>query len=167
MVALDTSVEGEDGTMKREGVANWAKAIAGYVVVFPAFDALAVFPLCTISLGEILLDASSSNEESKKNLASWKKRLAFRLVGCVPQIVGAAFVSDLSVIANYAGLFTILSYSVCPALLAIYSKRSMMEVGLSPKTHYETLFSSDRVAWSICGIAIAVVLFVIISSALS
>ena len=159
-------VEGEDGTMKREGVANWAKAIAGYVVVFPAFDALAVFPLCTISLGEILLDASSSNEESQ-NLASWKKRLAFRLVGCVPQTVGAAFVSDLSVIANYAGLFTILSYSVCPALLAIYSKRSMKEVGLSPKTHYETLFSSDRVAWSICGFAIAAVLFVIISSALS
>ena len=160
------SVEGEDGTMKREGVANWAKANAGYVVVFPALDALAVFPLCTISLGEILLDASSSDEEAK-NLTSWKKRLAFRLVGCVPQIVGAAFVSSLSVIANYAGIFTILSYSVCPALLAIYSKRSMMEVGLSPKTHYETLFSSDPVAWSICGIAIAVVLFVIISSALS
>ena len=160
------SVEGEDGTMKREGVANWAKAIAGYVVVFPALDALAVFPLCTISLGEILLEASSSDEEAK-NPTSWKKRLAFRLVGCVPQIVGAAFVSNLSVIANYAGLFTILSYSVCPALLAIYSKRSMMEVGLSPKTHYETLFSSDPVAWSICGIAIAVVLFVIISSALS
>jgi len=164
-------VEGVDGTTKREGVTAWAKTIGGYVVLFPALDALAVFPLCTISLGEILQDAwqgegnASSDEKLKK--FGWKERLPFRLVGCVPQIIGAAFVSDLSVIANYAGLFTILSYSVCPALLAIYSKRSMKEVGLSPKTHYETLFSSDRIAWSICIIAIAAVLFVIISSALA
>ena len=164
-------VEGEDGTMRREGVAKWAKAIAGYIVVFPALDALAVFPLCTISLGEILQDAwegeRGGNEKADDDKSGWKKRLPFRLVGCVPQIVGAAFVSDLSVIANYAGLATILSYTVCPALLAIYSKRSMKDVGLSPRTHYETMFSSDRIAWSICIIAIVAVLFVIISSALA
>ena len=164
-------VESEDGTMRREGVAKWAKAIAGYIVVFPALDALAVFPLCTISLGEILQDAwegeRGSNEKADDDKSGWKKRLPFRLVGCVPQIVGAAFVSDLSVIANYAGLATILSYTVCPALLAIYSKRSMKDVGLSPRTHYETMFSSDRIAWSICIIAIVAVLFVIISSALA
>ena len=166
-------VEGEDGTMRREGVAKWAKAIAGYIVVFPALDALAVFPLCTISLGEILQDAwkgernATSGSNEKADEGGWKRRLPFRLLGCVPQIVGAAFVSDLSVIANYAGLATILSYTVCPALLAIYSERNMKEVGMSPTTHYETMFSSDRIAWSICIIAIVAVLFVIVSSALA
>ena len=166
-------LEGEDGTMRREGVSKWAKAIAGYIVVFPALDALAVFPLCTISLGEILKDAwegvavTSGSNEKADDKSGWKRRLPFRLLGCVPQIIGAAFVSDLSVIANYAGLATILSYTVCPALLAIYSKRSMKDVGLSPMTHYETMFSSDRIAWSICIIGIVVVLFVIISSALA
>ena len=169
-------VEGDDGTMRREGVAKWAKAIAGYIVVFPALDALAVFPLCTISLGEILQDAwkgernsttSGDGEKAEEGMGGWKERLPFRLLGCVPQIVGAVFVSDLSVIANYAGLATILSYTVCPALLAIFSKRSLKEVGLPPRTQYETMFSSDRIAWSICIIAIAAVLFVIISSALA
>jgi len=193
----------DGGATKRVGVANWAKAIAGYIIVFPALDALAVFPLCTISLGEILQDAwegernaaKTSNEVSEGRISrnasivlsvepdssssdaiktsndvsersGWKKRLPFRLLGCVPQIIGAAFVSDLSVIANYAGLATILSYTVCPTLLAIYSRRSMEAVGLSPRTHYDTMFSSDRIAWLICIISIVTVLLVIISSAL-
>eukprot|EP00957_Ditylum_brightwellii_P192418 14649204-Ditylum_brightwellii.AAC.1 len=96
----------------------------------------------------------------------WKKRTAFRLLGCCPQIIGAAFVSDLDVIANYAGLFTTLSYSVCPSLLSIYSVRALRKIKVSPDTAYKTPFSKDWVAWMIFTTAIVVMLFVVISSVL-
>jgi len=158
-------VEDEDGEFTRTGVAAWAKFVGGYIVVFPALDSLAVFPLCTISLGEILLDAWNGEAASSTEVG-WKKRTAFRLLGCCPQIVGAAFVSDLGVIANYAGLATVLSYTVCPTLLSIYSKKALDNVGLSAVTHYQTPFSRDWVAWMIFVVAIAVVMWVIVSSAM-
>eukprot|EP00986_Skeletonema_menzelii_P001183 scaffold310_cov137-Skeletonema_menzelii.AAC.4 len=90
----------DDGTTSRTDVAIWARGIAGFVTIFPSFDSLAVYPLCTISLGEILMDAWYGKTAHTEG--GWKRRIIFRLLGSCPQLVGAMFVSDLSEIARYA-----------------------------------------------------------------
>lgn len=176
------------------GRARWAEFISNFVVCFPAFDLLTVFPLVAISLGEILMGAWYGSDVHQVQ-EDWKRRTLFRLIASVPQIVGALFVKDIDVMyvltthliklvsfhmspilhfpvyrhlhsANYAGLFTVASYSICPALLAVYSRKLLAEVGMPTTTHYRTPFSSDLWAWGICFGASALIVFVVISSAL-
>jgi amino acid permease len=137
----------DDGTITRTNIALWARAISGFITVFPALDSLAVFPLCTISLGEILMNAWYGGRNHPTDVVKgWKRRTAFRFLGTCPQLVGAMLVSDLSEIANYAGIFTIFSYLICPPLLLIYSGKALNEVGLPSSTHYKTLLSRDWIA---------------------
>ena len=91
---------GGTGTFDEEdiliGRAWWAKLISNYVVCFPAFDLLTVFPLVVISLGEILMSAwYGSNVHHIQS--DWKRRTLFRLMASVPQLVGALFIKDISV----------------------------------------------------------------------
>lgn len=66
--------------------------------------------------------------------------------------------------ANYAGLFTVASYTICPALLAIYSRTLLNDVGMAAKTHYGTIFSSNIWAWGICFVATALIIYVVVAS---
>jgi hypothetical protein len=75
----------------------------------------------------------------------WRIRTAFRFLGSIPQAIGAMFVSDLGVIAKYAGVFTVLSYTVCPSLLALSSRARMQKMNLPVRTHYSSHFSSRLV----------------------
>jgi len=47
-------------------VAWWAKAISLFIVIFPALDVASVFPLCTITLGNNLLDTFVGEESVNK-----------------------------------------------------------------------------------------------------
>lgn len=80
-----------------DGRALWATFVSQYIVMFAAIDGLAVFPLCAVSLGEILMGAFYGDQVHECN-DDWRKRTAFRLLGSIPQLVGAAFVSDLGVL---------------------------------------------------------------------
>jgi len=87
------SYDEESGKMIN--VALWAKFISKYVLYYPAVDGISTFVLCAISLGGIIKGAwyGSAIHELKE---TWKQRLVFRLLGFVPQIIGAAFVRDIS-----------------------------------------------------------------------
>jgi nucleoside recognition membrane protein YjiH len=72
----------------------------------------------------------------------WRIRTVFRLLGSIPQAIGAMFVSNLGVIAKYAGIFTVLSYTMRPFLLALSSQARMKKMNLPLTTHYSSHFSS-------------------------
>jgi hypothetical protein len=86
--------EYDDTEGKWIGRAWWATAISYFVVCFPAFDSMAVFPLCALSLGESLMGGYYGAKVHIVN-ADWKRRTVFRLLGSVPQIVAAAFLQDI------------------------------------------------------------------------
>lgn len=74
----------------------WATFISKYILLYPAVGCITTFVLRAVSLGEIIMGAwyGSAIHDMEH---SWKRRLIFRLLGCVPQLVGAAFVRDLNV----------------------------------------------------------------------
>ena len=137
------------GTWDGEGEfsrAWWATGISYYIVLFAAFDGLAVYPLIAISLGDILLGALFE-EKVHEVQENWRFRISFRLIASIPQAIGAVFVKDLGVIAKYAGIFTLLSYTICPSLLAIKSRYISGASELPVDTSYTTWLSSDMCAW--------------------
>lgn len=75
--------------------AGWANFIAKYVVLFAAMDGVAVFPLISVSLGDILL-GFAFGEKVHEYHDNWKWRTAFRLLASIPPTVLAMLVRDLS-----------------------------------------------------------------------
>jgi len=120
-----------------------SRIISSYIVLFAAIDGLAVYPLIALSLADILMAAFYGGHvhEAEKN---WKIRTLFRLIAAAPQAVGALLVRDLGVIATYAGIFTLLSYTACPTLLYLKSAKCMEEKSLPVKTFYSTPFISSK-----------------------
>jgi hypothetical protein len=82
---------------ERVNVAWWANLLSQFVLVYPAIDGASTFVLCSVSLGENITGAWYGNAIHNM-LPSWKRRFVFRLLGVVPQILGAAFVRDLTAI---------------------------------------------------------------------
>jgi hypothetical protein len=121
--------------------AMWATAISGYIVLFTAIDGIAIYSLIAISTGDILMGAVYGDRVHDVE-KDWRVRTVFRLLGSVPQAIGAMFLSDLGVIAKFAGIFTILSYTVCPALLALSSHACMKKKNLPLTTYYSSYLSS-------------------------
>ena len=100
------------------------RIVSYYIVLMAAVDGLAVYPLNTIPLGEGLMGAFYGTCHRPKD---WKTRVAFHLLASVPQAIGAFFVQDLGRIAEFAGIFTVLSYTLFPSLLQLASRRKMLE----------------------------------------
>jgi hypothetical protein len=121
--------------------AAWATLISGYIVLSAAIHMVPQYALVAIPTGGILMGAVYGDRvhEVEKD---WKIRTAFRLLASVPPAFGALFLSDFSVIAKYTGAFTILSYTVCPALLALSSRSCMKKKNLPFTTYYSSHFSS-------------------------
>jgi hypothetical protein len=143
--------------------AAWATAISGYIVLFAAIDGVAVYSLIAISTGEILMGAVYGDRVHEAEL-DWRIRNAFRLLGSIPQAIGAMFVSDVGVIANYAGIFTVLSYTVCPSLLALRSRARMLEMDLPVRTHYSSHFSSRVWSYSLLLLSAVVIGSVVVTA---
>jgi hypothetical protein len=87
----------------------------------------------------------------------WRFRTAFRCLASLPPAVGALVVTDFSVIAKYTGIFTILSYTVCPALLALSSRARMKEKNLPLTTFYSSCFSSRFSSYGLVLLSAAVI----------
>lgn len=69
--------------------------------------------------------------------------------------------------ATWAGIFTLLSYTVCPSILAIASKKCMAKAQLPNKTYYHTVFSSAYWAWGLCILSCLVIIGVIVDGIVS
>jgi hypothetical protein len=127
--------------------AAWATAISSYIVLSAAISvvpvySLAALPTCGILMGVIYGDRVHEMEQD------WRIRTVFRLLASIPPAFGALFLSDFSVIAKYTGVFLIISYTVCPALLALSSRACMKKKNLPLTTYYSSHFSSRF--WSYC-----------------
>ena len=190
-----------------ENRALWSTFISKYIVLFAAIDGLAVYPLCCISLGEIMMGTIFEETVHEIQTNSWKIRTAFRLLASVPQAIGALFVQDLGVVgelceslssselveitksvysisrsivdfsrlfrlASFAGCFTLLSYTVCPCLLNIFSTRKLDTENegaaslnrMGSETFYSHTFSSNTWSWTLVMMSLALIIGVIIEA---
>jgi len=80
---------------ERVDISWWAKFLSTYVTVYPGIDGISTFVLCSVSQGEIIMGYYYGNAIHDLEY-SWKRLLVFRLLGAVPQLVGAAFIRDLT-----------------------------------------------------------------------
>jgi hypothetical protein len=121
--------------------AAWATVISGYIVLSTAIHMIPQYSLVVLPTAGILMGAVYGDRvhEVEKDL---KIRTFFRLLASIPPAFGALFLSDFSVIAKYTGTFTILSYTVCPALLALSSRSYMHKKNLPLATYYSSHFSA-------------------------
>jgi hypothetical protein len=87
----------------------------------------------------------------------WRIRSAFRLLASIPLAFGALVLSDFSVIAKYTGIFTNLSYMVCPALLALSSHACMKKKNLPLNTYYSSHLSSRFWSYGLLLLSAAVI----------
>ena len=141
-----------------------ARIVSNYIVLMAAVDGLAVYPLNAIPLGEGLMTTVYGEKVNLMSQNKWR-RIAFRILASLPQGIGALFVSDLGFLAKYAGVFTLLSYTLCPALLYIQSGRKMEERQLPKQTFYSHVgLSSPVVAYALMVGSILLVLGVIIDA---
>jgi hypothetical protein len=121
--------------------AAWATAISSYIVLSAAISVVPVYsllalPTCGILMGAIYGDRVHEVERD------WRIRTGFRLLASIPSAFGALFFSDFSFIVKYTGIFLILSFTVCPALLALSSRACMKKKNLPLTTYYTSHFSS-------------------------
>ena len=111
------------------------------IVLFPALDTLSIFPLIANTLGNNLNSCfpNTSNvmvkyfnfllpEESSKNAIRRRKTIIWRLIASIPPIVLSAFVTDISLSLQIAGMCGIIVSLVIPALLQKYSKEKIQEI---------------------------------------
>ena len=59
--------------------------------------------------------------------------------------------------AKIAGIFTVMSYTICPSYLFIRSHMAMQDARLPTGTKYNTWFSSNKVAWLLITFATSLV----------
>jgi hypothetical protein len=143
-----------------------ADIVASYVVLMAAIDGLAVYPLNSIPLGEGLMAAvHGENLENTLALHPWY-RVLYRLLASLPQGIGALFISDLGSLAKYGGIFTLVSYTLCPAVLYIQSRKAMKSKGLLTNTHYASkIFSHPVLAYILLVGSVCLIVCVLISAA--
>jgi hypothetical protein len=136
--------------------AAWATAISGFIVLSAAISVVPIYSLMALPTAGILMGAIYGDRvhEVEKD---WRIRTAFRLLASIPPAFGALFLSDFSMIAKYTGVFIILSYTVCPALLALSSHACMKKKNLPLTTYYSSHFSSRFWSYGLLLLSAAVI----------
>jgi hypothetical protein len=136
--------------------AAWATAISGFIVLSAAISVVPIYSLIALPTAGILMGAVYGDRVHEAE-QDWKIRTAFRLLACIPPAFGALLLSDFSVIAKYTGIFMILSFTVCPALLALTSRACMKKKNLPLTTYYSSHFSSSIWSYGLLLLSTAVV----------
>jgi hypothetical protein len=139
-----------------------ALLISTLITLFPALDTLSVFPLIANTLGNNLHACFPESKTLVSNVlgieASHKKlqratTIAWRLIAAFPPVFLSAFVTDLTVSLQLAGICGIVVALIIPALLQRHSLQYIMDLkdsnrlGLSSsflinENPYTTQFSS-------------------------
>jgi len=96
-----------------------------FVMLFPVFDMLTVFPLVAITLGDNIYAALPLSLKDRFAGEVLRKRLVIicRLVASVPPVVAAAALGKLDKIFSFVGLFGFLLELIFPGLLHLLSSR--------------------------------------------
>jgi hypothetical protein len=128
--------------------AAWATAISGFIVLSAAISVVPVYSLIALPVSGILMGAVYGDRVHEIE-TDWRIRTAFRLLSSMPPAFGALVLSDFSVISKYTGIFIILSFTVCPALLALSSRTCMKKKNLPLTTYYSSHFSSRFWSYSL------------------
>jgi hypothetical protein len=136
--------------------AAWTAAISGYIVLSAAISVAPLYSLVAITAGGILMGYFYGDRVHEVE-QDWRIRTAFRLLACIPPAFGALFLSDFSVITKYTGIFMILSYTVCPALLALSSHACMKKKNLPLTTYYSSHLSSRFWSYGLLLLSAAVI----------
>ena len=77
--------------------------VSYYIICFPATDVISAFPLNGITLGNSLM-GRWYGARIREYEGDTKTVRIFRLIGCVPPILGACFVRELGTITDYTGI---------------------------------------------------------------
>lgn len=147
-------------------IAWWAKAISFFIVSFPALDAISIFPLGAITLGNNLLDAFYCSDRQAL-LENTRLRTKFRLIASIPPIICALFVRKLGIITDYAGAVGFVMAFSYPALLYLSSKKRIDGIFHTVKgkngiqTYYQGYGSNNSCAILICFFGIGMTMFVL------
>jgi len=99
--------------------------LAKFVVLYPAINVVATYPLTAITLGDAFLDCLFQQK-------SRPRVLGCRLLAAAPPLVGALCVSDISAITRFTGVFGLAMSGVYPGLLALAARRQ--SPGPTPNT---------------------------------
>lgn len=147
-MAQSSNLEWQDygtGAGRGQGV---ARAVAFYILLFPALDVASAFPLNAITLGNNILSMRDKKAAASEGSAQPARRavVMFRLLAAVPPIVAGFFVRDLGRISEYAGTVGVLITLVFPALLNLKSRQVLKEVFAldSARTFYSNELSRKR-----------------------
>ena len=100
--------------------------LAQFVVLYPAVNVLATYPLNVITFGDALLAAhrrfQANGEVSATPPSRTSVRIA-RLVAAVPPLVGACIQPDISSVTNVTGCFGLFLCAVVPGVLSLAARR--------------------------------------------
>lgn len=164
-MAQSSNLEWQDyGAGKGSG---FERALAFYILLFPALDVASAFPLNAITLGNNMI---AMRDKTKPSLgggarpAAGGRRLvvAFRLLAAVPPIIAGFFVRELGKISEWCGTVGIIITLVFPAILNLKSRQVLKEVFAleSAKTYYSNELSRKR--YGPVNLLVGVALFVYI-----
>ena len=112
-----------------------------WVMLFPVFDMLSVYPLVSITLGNNLLETFPKTW--CLNLPMFAKKVISRLTAAIPPLILAAAVGRLDSIFAFTGLTAFFLELIFPCLLQLASTRyCISKYGKgSEVTPYSTVFS--------------------------
>jgi hypothetical protein len=125
---------------KSATLSTFPRVISSYIVWMAAIDGLAVYPLNTIPLAEGLMGFWYGTHHRPED---WRSRGVFYVLSSLPQGVAALWIRDLGRIAQYAGIFTVLSYTVAPALLQVASQKRLQQVAGDCPGSWKTAYSHN------------------------
>jgi len=141
----------------------WAYIVQLWVMLFPVFDMLSVYPLVSITLGNNLLETLPKTQRISPRIA----KLLSRFTAAIPPLILAAAVGRLDSIFAFTGLTAFFLELIFPCLLQLLSIRyCIVHFGKgSERTPYSTFFSHSILAgftmiFGLIALGFAVVVFV-------
>lgn len=145
---------------------GFPRAMALYILLFPALDVASAFPLNAITLGNNMLSVRDKKPAAGASVLgappARHKVVMFRLLAAVPPIVAGFFVRELGRISEFAGTVGVLITLVFPAVLNLKSRAVLKDVFSldSAATFYSNELSRKR--YGPVNLLIGVALFVFI-----
>ncbi|KAJ3442777.1 hypothetical protein M0812_12523 [Anaeramoeba flamelloides] len=121
-----------------------------YVIsLFPVFDILSIYPLCSITLAFGLQNLFFPGSFDKKDPKSLRIKILFRFFSALVPILGSLIVKEIKLIIIFDCFFGSFISFLIPVLLQIKSKKTCKLVLKTEKTPYSGCISSDIIAKAI------------------
>lgn len=149
----------------------FASGVSLVIALFPALDTLSIFPLIANTLGNSMHAAFPESRNfvrsylgegaTPKSVYGWTT-IMWRLIAAIPPIFLSAFITNLSLSLQLAGVCGIIVSLIIPALLQRYSKqqlqciKSISSSFLLAENPYSSIFSDNMYTSVVLAIALIV-----------